>query len=105
MSFYCLQKYSMGLNFGESIAGNIGSEQRMEYTIIGDTVNVATRLESMTKELKTDFLISESVQNLLNDKFDFEEGGSLDLKGREIKITAYKVIGRKEKPTEIYFFL
>lgn len=87
----------MGLNFGECIAGNIGSDQRMEYTIIGDTVNVAARLESMTKDLKTDFLISESVQELLSDKFQFEEGGDLDLKGRDLKITAYKVIGRTEK--------
>ncbi len=91
----------MGLNFGESIAGNIGSDQRMEYTIIGDTVNIAARLESMTKELKTDFLISQSVQELLSDRFVFEAGGNIKLKGKNVEISVYKVKGSTpKKPTK-----
>jgi adenylate cyclase len=84
----------MGLNSGEVIAGNIGSQSRMEYTVIGDTVNTASRMESLTKDLKTDFLVNESTYKLLpRGIFDFEEPQQASAKGKADKILVYGVRG------------
>ncbi|MBX9769103.1 MAG: GYF domain-containing protein [Bdellovibrionales bacterium] len=85
----------MALHAGEVLAGNIGSEERLEYTIIGDTVNQASRLEASTKLLKTDLVVSEEVQKLVQGHgFDFGPVLEIRAKGKVNLLRAHKVIGR-----------
>ncbi len=86
-------KIGMGLNRGQVIAGNIGSNEKMEYTVIGDTVNLASRVESMTKEYGTDCLIPKSVYDVVKDKFIFEATTSAKVKGKSEAIELYNLRG------------
>jgi adenylate cyclase len=92
----------IGINSGNAIVGNIGSAQRLEYTAIGDTVNLAARLESATKDFDADVLISEYTFNgLKGSPFKITKKGAASLKGRTDTVTVYAVAPISHTKTEI----
>ena len=83
-------QFGIGVNCGPAIVGNIGSEKRMDYTAIGDTVNTAARLESNAK--RGEILISEAVYERIKDRIEVEPVGELSLKGKSQKIATYRLL-------------
>lgn len=88
----------MGVNSGEMVSGNLGSQKRMEYTVIGDNVNVASRLTSLAKP--GEILISRQTLEMIEDagSFNFEERGTVPVKGRKTEITIFNVLDCKGGP-------
>jgi len=94
----------IGIYTGPAVAGALGSLQRMKYTTVGDTINIASRLESYDKDLGKEalcrILIGESTLRYLGPEFRTERIGEVSLKGKEERITIYRVLGEDNGPSE-----
>ena len=86
-------RHGIGIHTGEALAANIGSPDRLSYLLVGDTVNLASRLQSLTKELGTEMILSETTyDHLIKDErnsIKFKSLRNLPIKGKKELVDAY----------------
>ena len=81
----------VGGNTGDMVAGNIGADTIMSYTVIGDNVNLASRLESLNKEYGSQIIISEATRRELAGRYDLRPLGAVRVKGKTQPVDIYEV--------------
>ena len=82
----------VGIDFGEVVYGTMGAKASSRETVIGDTVNVASRLEAANKVTGTDMLVSQSVYEMTGDHITYGKRHELDLKGKQGQVSAYEAV-------------
>ncbi len=85
----------IAIHSGKAVAGNIGSQEKVQYTVIGDAVNVTSRMEAGNKEYGTDLIVSQPVYTATKEHFEFKDIGEKPVRGRTETVHIYQVLGPK----------
>jgi len=83
----------VGIHMGDAIVGNLGSSERLNYTAIGDTINISSRLEAINKKYKTHIIVSEAVYHCIKDKFVLRLIDYVKVKGKRKRLYIYELLG------------
>ena len=95
-------RHRIGLNCGSMVTGNMGSTQRMNYTMMGDTVNLAARLESSAKQYGVYIQISENTYNAAKDRLTVRELDTVIVVGKTEPVKTYELIAEKDQESALY---
>jgi adenylate cyclase len=96
-------RIGIGLNHGDALVGLIGASSRPEFTVMGDAVNIASRLEGLTKTFGADLAIGESLRQFLGDHFLVRRLGLIQLKGKTQSTVVYEVLAEKHHTADSRF--
>ena len=93
-------QFGIGINHGEVLVGNIGSQEKADPTVIGDAVNLASRLEALTRIYSVDILVGHRAAELIRDQFNLRSVALVQVKGKTEPVEVFTLIGAKETQTE-----